>query len=273
MKRVLNGYIITYIIDIALTFICMMLLIYYSLSMSIGWTYAGLFGGFQFDLAQLWLIIFLSILLIVSLFALVIYLIITVKQSRKQQLEKSAKLGVIIVPVIFCMLLPVATGISVALTPSEPLDNEWLCSDERFKEWNDEDSNHPIFEYYSQENVFGKVVDIDHSVSFVDENNELKHRSFECYFRNSEISSIFRKFSKRPPQFFDESYNAIQDNIPYTLYSHSDEDSFSYCLIIENVSTYLFAEYYSEEAEIISNYTLDDFIDDVLDNYNAWNKE
>ena len=171
------------------------------------------------------------------------------------------------------MLLPVATGISVALTPSEPLDNEWLCSDERFKEWNDEDSNHPIFEYYSQENVFGKVVDIDHSVSFVDENNELKHRSFECYFRKSEISSIFRKFSKRPPQFFDESYNAIQDNIPYTLYSHSDEDSFSYCLIIENVSTYLFAEYYSEEAEIISNYTLDDFIDDVLDNYNAWNKE
>ena len=91
MKRVLNGYIITYIIDIALTFICMMLLIYYSLSMSIGWPYAGSFGGFQFDLAQLWLIIFLSILLIVSLFALVIYLIITVKQSRKQKNEKKEK--------------------------------------------------------------------------------------------------------------------------------------------------------------------------------------
>lgn len=110
-----------------------------------------------------------------------------VKQSKKQLLEKSAKLGVSIVPVIFCMLLPVVTGISVALTPSEPLDNEWLCSDKRFKEQNDEDSDHSIFEYYSQENVFGKVVDIDHSIYKYSENNELMGINYQCSYRKSRI--------------------------------------------------------------------------------------
>ena len=83
--------------------------------------------------------------------------------------------------------LSVVTGISVALTPSEPLDNEWLCSDKRFKEHNDEDSDHSIFEYYSQENVFGKVVDIDHSIYKYSENNELMGINYQCSYRKSRI--------------------------------------------------------------------------------------
>ena len=271
MKKTINGYIITYIINIILTVICITLLIYYYHSMSIGWEYTGLFGGFQFDLAQFWLIIFLLILLFASLIALIIYLLITIKQSRKQQLEKSAKLGVIIVPIAFFMLLHIVAGISVAITPSEPFDNEWLCSDSDFEEWINLDPSKNHFEYYAQNNVFGKVVDLDHSVFTVDKDNQLIGKYFQCYFRKSNYPKIFSKMVKMSPRFYKETYEKTRNGIQYTVYTGINEYNITYhYVIIENDNSYLYAEYVSD---IISDYSLDEFVDDVFVNYNSWNNE
>lgn len=275
MKKTINGYIITYIINIILTVICITLLIYYYHSMSIGWEYTGLFGGFQFDLAQIWLIIFLLILLFASLIALIIYLLITIKQSRKQQLEKSAKLGVIIVPIAFFMLLHIVAGISVAITPSEPFDNEWLCSDSDFEEWiNDKPEKYPL-EYYYQENRFGRVIDLKYYASTrINDNSRLIIKEFNCYFRKSEYPQIFSKFKKIQPRFYNESYESIRDGIQYTVYTSINEYDFIYhYVVIENDSSYLLAEYKSSKSDIISDYSLDEFVDDVFVNYNSWNNE
>ena len=274
MKKIFNGYIITYIIDIVLTFICMILLIFYYFSMSIGWQSSGrLVGIFQFDLAQIWLMIFLIIMLTFCLIALFIYLFIAVKQSRKKQLKKSAKLGVVIIPAIFCILLPVVTGISVAITPSETLENEWLCSDARFGEWENENPTNSVYEYYSQKNVFGKVIDLDHSVYLNSKNNELMIIEYQCSFRKSNNPSIFSKFSKRKPYTDEEFYKIIEDNDEYTLYYYSEENFHSYYLVMGSNNSYLFSCYTVININDFSNYSVDNFIADALYNYNCWNEE
>lgn len=274
MKKALNGYTITYLVDIILTLICIILLGNYYHSMSIGQkTFGYLVGIFQFDLAQIWLIIFLFILLSVSLFALLTYFCITIKQSRKNQLEKSAKLGVVIVPIIFVLLLPIVTGISVALTPSETFDNDWLCSDAKFEEWKKTDPTNSLFEYYFQKNVFGKVIDLDHSVHLSSKNNEIMRRGFQCSFRKSNYPNIFSKFSIRKPYTLDERYKILEDNDKYTLYYYSEEDFYSYYLVIESNNTYYYSGYDSNGADVTSEYSADEFIADALHNYNCWNEE
>ena len=44
-------------------------------------------------------------------------------------------------------------------------------------------------------------------------------------------------------------------------------------MVIENDSSYLLAEYKSSKSDIISDYSLDEFVDDVFVNYNSWNNE
>lgn len=273
MKKILNGYVITYIINIVLTIMCMVLLVYYYHSLSIGTGPSGqLVGIFQFDLAQFWLIIFLLILLFASLIALIIYLLITIKQSRKQQLEKSAKLGVIIVPIAFFMLLHVVAGISVTITPSEPFDNEWLCSDERFEEWKNFDPLNSHFEYYSQENIFGKVIDLDHAVFLANENNELMGIKYQCSYRKSSFPSIFSKFSKRRPYTNEDFYEKAESNEKYTVYYCSEDNFHSYYFVMENDNSYLFACYTVCNTNDLSNYSIDAFVEDILTNYDVWNK-
>lgn len=278
MKSFKNGYIITYIIDIVLTIICIALIIYYYSNLSVGWNFfdGELFGFAQIDLAQFWLIIFLLILLFCSLTALSVYLIIAIRQNKENCLEKSTKLGIIIIPIIFCMLLPIITGISVAITPSETFNPEWLCSDPDFEKWTK--TRH---QYYYQENCFGKAIDLEHS-SLTPDDDEFDlylEKRFNCYFRKSNYPKIFNKFVKIPPRFYNEKYEETRNGIQYTVYTYitteGDEfyDDIRYYIVIESDNSYLLGEYKTEQSEKISDYSLDDFIDDVFVNYSSWNAE
>lgn len=283
MKSIKNGYIITYIIDIVLTIICIALIIYYYSNLSVGWNFfdGKLFGFAQIDLAQFWLIIFLLILLFCSLTALSIYLIIAIRQNKENCLEKSTKLGIIIIPVIFCMLLPIVTGISVAITPSEPLNPEWLCSDPDFEKWIKANHTRYPIQYYYQENCFGKAVDLEYYALTPDDDEFDLYikKDFNCYFRKSNYPKIFSKFVKIPPRFYNEEHQETRNGIRYTVYTYipTEDDEFYgviyYYVVIENDNSYLLGEYQTEPSEKISDYSLDDFIDDVFVNYYSWNAE
>lgn len=278
MKKTKNIYINIYILDIVLTIICIALIIYYYSNLSVGWDIfdGKLFGFAQFDLAQFWLIIFLLILLFFSLTALSIYLLIAIRQNKENCLEKSTKLGIVIIPVIFCMLLPVVTGISVAITPSEPLNPEWLCSDPDFEKWIKANNTSYPLQYYYQENCFGKVVDLKYYALTPDDDEFDLYivKDFNCYFRKSNYLKIFSKFIKIPPRFYNESYEKTQDGIRYTVYTGINEyDVIYYYVVIEDDSSYFLGEYISEKSDKISDYSLDDFVDDVFVNYNSWNAE
>ena len=278
MKKIKNRYIIIYIIDIVLTIICIALIIYYYLNLSVGWDIfdGELFGFAQFDLAQFWLIFFLLILLFCSLTALSAYLIVAIRQNKENRLEKSTKLGIVIIPAMFCMLLPVVTGTSVAITTSESLNSEWLCSDPDFEKWIKANNTSYPLQYYYQENCFGKVVDLKYYALTPDDDEFDLYivKDFNCYFRKSNYPKIFSKFVKIPPRFYNEEYEETRNGIRYTVYTYVTEDKqIYYYVVIKNDNSYFLGEYISEKSDKISDYSLDDFVDDVFVNYNSWNAE
>ena len=190
MKK--NKYIISYSIQLILTFAVLGAVIWYAQIMPIN---TPLVSAFNFDLAQFGIIIGLVIICLVYIFILVGFLAAAIRQRQKGNEHYLVSTVRIILPIVFIFIFPLPFTISFLTTESEktlasPLTITAVCDELEKQEpralgeeegLNDNGVDLPnhISDVVLEQNRFGRLGNV--SVEYTADNMKDSSISFYCY--------------------------------------------------------------------------------------------
>lgn len=227
-----------------------------------------LVGVYNVDLGKLFLIQCLYILFFTFLVVELVMFFISLIENKYELVKKSA----IILPIIFAVLFPLTSLSLLNGAESRNLDNNALCTADVL----DCDDCQTTYSY--QENKFGKVANLYQDV-YIEDEYDISTLSdstaeYQCIYRQSENPRIMEKFVRYEDAIADftlEENEIITDD--YNLYYTVKDDSVGYAMIIENDTTYYVAMFNTFGEKTITEYSVEDFINDSLETFNIWNQD
>lgn len=227
---------------------------------------------------------YFSLIIFICSIAFVVNAVMIVKQIKGLKMQTIAKTmhpllsyavqTALILFVLFALLMTIAYSSGTG-NPNYKKFNS--SSNVRFSELDNEGYDIGIdFDY--QTNPFGKVIDLE-KINFVedehmDEDGFDEDINYCFYYRESNLSFIYDRFEKYTDDDLElDSYDQpveVIKNDQYSLYIDDKDDDFtSYTLVIENETEYCVSEFWRSGEITKSDYSVDDFIKDSLDNYHA----
>lgn len=279
MEKRFNKYTIIYSIELILNVLLTVFFIYLFNVVKVG---DSLEGAFNIEFTVLQYVFIMLILLFLFMALTTVFLILSAMNLKKYYYRRLIKLGTIILPVAFLLLLQFAGGfVLINNSHSGQASSEELCSDSKFEEL--QKQYIPTYlTYYNESNVLGKAVDLIQSANIPsNDTNGLKDSGYlleyndwkyECLFRKSSSSVIFNKFIKYDIDSNRNEYEIIETD-EYIAYYSVFKNYKEYIMVIEAEDTYFYSYFNAYGLVGNSDYSLTDFIDDGLDNYRLWNEK
>nr|MDD5837127.1 hypothetical protein [Eubacteriales bacterium] len=263
MKKGFQVLSITYLLKIALEISMLVMLNTYFKISSIP---IFLIGLFNIDLGKFTVVKWLSILFIIFIIINVILFILSVTKKAYEFVKKCS----IILPIVLILVAPLTATIALISTNTITFIPEQICSSTVF----DTDSN---TDYTYQKNHFGKIANLERNVYFRDNTDEStlsdSTADYMCVYRHSDkpyIMEKFELFEDMQSNFGKEDNKIVTDD--YTLLYTIEENRVSYTLEIFNENTYFVSMYDERGEKAKTDYSIELFVEESLNNFNLLEK-
>lgn len=263
MKKVkFQGFCWLYLIEIALNIIAITVVVMYA---DICTVPIYLDMSFAFAVGKFYYIICILILLSIFLFLNLILFILSLFKDKYESLKK----GALILPLIFLFLFPFSFASVSLTTETKSISVDEYCSS------SDIQNNKPIVYYSNQSNKFAKAVYYEQNVylqtdSWADEPNTV---DYFCEYRQSDKPYIFDKFRRYDRELEDiirKDKIRTDDYIAYYYIA----DNYTYYAIEINKTDEFYVSYYKADGKNFEHtYTVDEFIDDSLRQYQIYTNQ